>query len=75
MVFIPLKGFSFPDREGLPHWDPEGNEAFIDTLESSLSKSIPLVKLDTHINDAGFIDAAVAAFLSLMAKYKRAPEN
>ncbi|HBB18026.1 MAG TPA: hypothetical protein DCZ97_13875 [Syntrophus sp. (in: bacteria)] len=75
MVFIPLKGFSYPDREGLPHWDPEGNEAFIDTLESSLSKSIPLVKLDTHINDAGFIDAAVAAFLSLMAKYKRAPEN
>ncbi|MFH2141464.1 MAG: hypothetical protein ABIJ97_03510 [Bacteroidota bacterium] len=28
-----------------------------------------------HINDEKFIDAAVAAFLSLMAKYKRAPEN
>lgn len=27
-VFIPLKGFSFPDRELMPHWEPEGNEAF-----------------------------------------------
>jgi hypothetical protein len=23
-VFIPLRECSFPDREGLPHWEPEG---------------------------------------------------
>ena len=28
-VFIPLRGFSYPDREGRAHWDPESNAAFI----------------------------------------------
>ena len=32
-LFIPLRGFSYPDRENLPHWDPEGNQAFIDSLK------------------------------------------
>ena len=31
-VFIPLRGFSYPDHEGRAHWDPEVNEVFIRTL-------------------------------------------
>ena len=42
-VFIPLRGFSYPDRKGLPHWDPEGNQAFIDSLKSYLHPSIPVI--------------------------------
>jgi uncharacterized protein (UPF0261 family) len=49
-VFIPLRGFSFPDREGLPHWDPEGNQRFIDVLKRDLHRSIPLRELDAHLN-------------------------
>jgi len=65
-VFIPLRGFSYPDREGLPHWEPEGNQAFIDSLKANLNPSIPIRELDAHINDPDFIDPVVEAFLSMM---------
>lgn len=65
-LFIPLKGFSYPDRENHPHWDPEGNRAFIDSLKANLHPSIPLTELDAHINDPEFIDPVTKVFLSMM---------
>jgi uncharacterized protein (UPF0261 family) len=65
-VFIPLKGFSYPDREGLPHWEPEGNQAFIDSLKADLKRTVPVIELDAHINDPDFIDPVAEAFLSMM---------
>jgi len=65
-VFIPLKGFSYPDREHLPHWEPDGNQIFIDSLKSNLNPSIPVTELDAHINDPEFIDPVTNAFLSMM---------
>ena len=66
---IPLRGFSFPDREGLPHWEPKGNQAFIDALKAHLRPSIPVQEIDAHINDPEFIDPLADAFLSMMEKY------
>ena len=68
-LFIPLRGFSFPDREGLPHWEPEGNQAFIDALKAHLRPWITLQEIDAHINDPEFIDPLADAFLSMMEKY------
>lgn len=68
-VFIPLRGFSFPDREGLPHWEPEGNQVFIDTLREYLSSKIPFIELDAHINDPDFIDPVIEEFMSMMEKH------
>jgi len=68
-VFIPLKGFSYPDREGLPHWEPEGNRAFIEALKLRLDPSTPLEEIDAHINDPGFSDPVAESFLSMMEKY------
>lgn len=65
-VFIPLQGFSYPDREGLPHWEPESNQVFIDTLQDHLNPSIPIEKVDSHINDEPFIDQVMEKFLSFM---------
>ena len=65
-VFIPLQGYSFPDRRNLPHWDPEGNQAFVEALKADLKPEIPLVELDAHINDPEFIDPVVEEFLSVM---------
>ncbi len=67
-VFIPLKGWSFPDREGLAHWEPEGNEALVDALKDNLDPAIPLVELDAHINDPDFIDPVVEEFMDMMEK-------
>ena len=66
-VFIPLRGFSFPDREGLPHWEPEGNQVLVDALKKRLSPGIPVIELDAHINDPGFIDPVVDEFMTMMA--------
>ncbi len=68
-VFIPLEGFSFPDREGLPHWEPEGNQVFIDALKKHLADSIPLFELDAHINDEDFIDPVINEFMVMMAAH------
>jgi uncharacterized protein (UPF0261 family) len=65
-VFIPLKGFSYPDRENLPHWEPEGNQAFIDSLKANIKRSIPITELDAHINDPEFIDPVTETFISMM---------
>ncbi|RKX76274.1 MAG: UPF0261 family protein [Spirochaetes bacterium] len=65
-LFIPLRGFSYPDREGHPHWEPEGNMAFIRAVEENLDKSVELEKIDAHINDPEFIDVAVGKFLQYM---------
>ena len=69
-VFIPLKGFSYPDRKNLPHWEPEGNQAFIDSFKANLNPSVPVIELDAHINDPEFIDPVTEAFLSIMGRQK-----
>ena len=66
-LFIPLRGLSYPDREGMPHWEPEGNLAFFDAMKSNLKPEIPVTELDAHINDPEFIDPVVEVFLEMMA--------
>lgn len=65
-IFIPLKGFSFPDREGGPHWEPADNELFIKTLKRNLHPDIPYDELPLHINDPEFIDVVVGELLGMM---------
>jgi uncharacterized protein (UPF0261 family) len=69
-VFLPMRGFSYPDREGLPHWEPEGNQVFIDSLKKNLRPSIPVTELDAHINDPEFIDPVAKTFIRMMKKEK-----
>ncbi len=65
-VFIPLKGFCFPDREGMSLYDPEGNQAFIISLKRNLLASIPFIEINAHINDPEFIDPMVEEFTEMM---------
>ena len=65
-VFLPLKGFSYPNREGLELWDPEGNMIFIDTFKNRINPSIPVEEVDAHINDSVFIDKVVARFIEML---------
>jgi len=67
-VFIPLKGFSYPDRKNLPHWEPEGNQTFIDSLKENLNPSILVTELDAHINDPDFIDPVTETFFTMMKR-------
>jgi uncharacterized protein (UPF0261 family) len=65
-IFIPLRGFCLPDREGWSNWDPEADRAFIDALKETIRPTIPVVELDAHINDPEFIDPVVDEFLAMM---------
>jgi len=65
-VYIPLQGFSYPDREGLPHWEPEGNRQFIDALKDNLNASIQFTEVDAHVNDPEFMDIVGEAFFKMM---------
>jgi uncharacterized protein (UPF0261 family) len=67
-IFIPLRGFCLPDREGWPNWDPEGDQAFIKALKENIQPSIPVTEIDAHINDPEFIDPVVREFLVMMGK-------
>lgn len=65
-LFLPLRGLSYPDREGLPHWDPEDNQFLFDTIKQYLSPRIPVKEIDAHINDPEFIDPVVDQFLEML---------
>ena len=65
-VFIPLKGFCAPDKEGSALFDPEGNSAFINSLKKNLNKQIPIIEVNAHINDSEFIDLATKEFIKMI---------
>jgi uncharacterized protein (UPF0261 family) len=53
-IVIPKKGFSAIDREGQPFHDPEADNAFLQSLKTSLSNDVKLFETDNHINDDEF---------------------
>lgn len=60
-VLVPTKGVSGLDVEGGPFHDPEAVEAFVDGVQTRLSPSVSVVKVDHHINDREFAEALVEA--------------
>jgi uncharacterized protein (UPF0261 family) len=69
--FIPWRGLSYPDREGLPHWDPEDNRIFLETIKAHLRPTIPVTEIDAHINDPEFIDPVTETFVAMMKEANR----
>lgn len=65
-MVIPLRGFSFPSREGGPLFDPAADRAFIDTVRAKLSPGIEYLELDCHINDPAYAETSVALLERLM---------
>ncbi|MBI2850227.1 MAG: Tm-1-like ATP-binding domain-containing protein [Chloroflexi bacterium] len=65
-VLIPLRGFSSLDRVGNIFYDPAADEAFIDSLKSSLNRAITVKEIDAHINDDEFAQAVANEFLDII---------
>jgi uncharacterized protein (UPF0261 family) len=61
-VLFPAGGIEEWDRPGEPLHDPEGLAAMADEMPRHLSDRTALVRVDAHINDAAFADAALAVF-------------
>ena len=66
-VVLPMRGFSAYDREGGPFFDPKIDAAFCNTLVAQLKPSIPVRRIDAHINERPVIEAATALLTRMMA--------
>jgi len=70
VILIPLKGWSSLDKKGMPFYDPEADQAFLNELKSHLNPAISLMELNLHLNTREFAEEAVNQFMKL---YKREP--
>lgn len=61
-VLLPTQGIEQWDRPGEPLHDPGGLAALLDELPRHLGARTQLRRIDAHINDAAFCDAALAVF-------------
>jgi uncharacterized protein (UPF0261 family) len=66
IVFLPLKGVSGIDKEGMPFYDPEADAALFESLKQNLRPDIEVRELDYHINDPEFAEAMANALLQLI---------
>jgi uncharacterized protein (UPF0261 family) len=64
-ILIPLKGWSSLDKEGMPLYDPEADQAFVDELKIHLNKTIPILEFNLHLNVREFAEEAVNQFIQL----------
>lgn len=71
VLFIPLKGVSMIDAEGMPFYGPEEDKILFDTLKSNCSEeTVQIVEMDAHINDEEFA-LAMAKKLDSLIKSKK----
>ena len=67
-VLLPLGGCGEWDRPGNPLHDPEGLAAFMAEFTDTCPDTVDLHRLDCHINDRAFAEAALALFDDWRAK-------
>ena len=66
-LFIPLKGVSMIDAEGMPFHDPIADAALFGALRANLDRSkVELIELDLNINDPAFADAMADRLLDML---------
>ena len=68
-LFLPLRGVSMIDAEGMPFWSPEADAALFDAIRTRLDRTrVDLVELDLHVNDQAFADAMAHRLLAMLAE-------
>jgi uncharacterized protein (UPF0261 family) len=65
-VLIPLGGVSMIDAPGGPFWWPEANAALFESLKSNLRRDIPVIEMDSNVNDPQFARRCAEALLENM---------
>lgn len=70
VIFVlPKKGFSSLDKEGMPLYDPEADNAFIDEfLRAVDSQKVQVVEVDANLDSEEFGEKVVELFLVLMGR-------
>jgi uncharacterized protein (UPF0261 family) len=67
-LFLPLRGVSMIDADGMPFWSPEADAALFDAIRATVDRSkVELIELDLHVNDPAFSDAMTDRLLAMLA--------
>jgi len=66
-VILPLRAFGWFSREGQPLYEPESDRAFVETFKAHAPAGVPLVELDTHLNDPEVGQVAVRLMKEMLA--------
>ena len=64
-VVAPTRGFSLADAEGGDLWDPEADQAFLESLRDALRPDIPYETVDAHVDDPAFADVVAERYLTM----------
>ncbi len=70
-IMIPLRGFSEPNAEGKPFYDPATDREFTRALRKGLRQDIEVLERDAHINDDAFVREAVIVMMDMLGKNNR----
>jgi uncharacterized protein (UPF0261 family) len=68
VICVPLRGFSVPDSEGGAFWDPEADEAFVETLRHDAADHVAIELIDAHVNSTEFVTVVVEQLLMLLER-------
>jgi len=68
VFMLPLKGVSMLDPEGEIFYWPEANQAIFDAIKQNVRADIPVIEMDTGINDPAFSDRAVQELLKMLER-------
>jgi uncharacterized protein (UPF0261 family) len=63
---LPLGGFSMLDSEGQPFYDPEANDALLQSLKANIRSDIKIHIIDVNINNPVFAKTAVDLLLGML---------
>ena len=66
IFMVPTRGYDSYSVEGMGFWEPESDEAFVETLKSELPADIPLIESDRDINDPAFAREIAEKLIELM---------
>ena len=66
MIAVPTRGLSIPNVPGGPFWNPESDEAFLETLKENIRENIPVLLFGVHVNDPDFGETVADLFIQMM---------
>lgn len=66
IFMIPKKGWSSLDKEGMPFWDPEADETFVNEIKKLvINPNVQVVEVDLNLDTREFAEEVMMHFLDL----------
>lgn len=72
-LLLPLRGVSVISAEGGSFYQPDSDHALFEAVRHHARPGLPVLEVDTTINDTAFSEAAAEALLKNIAASKQAP--